>query len=59
MWRIRFVPKNFPHEEVKTPLVKVVKKSREGAPQVPKQEVVSPSDLIVDGASKNEMLLHL
>lgn len=47
------------HKERMAPLVKVVKGSGKGAPQVIKEVVVFPSDLIVDRPSENEVILHL
>jgi len=50
------VSEYFPHEEGKKFLVEVGKKSGKRAPLL-KQVVVSPSDIIVDGALENEMLI--
>jgi hypothetical protein len=53
------VSKYFCHEKGKTPLVGVVKEGGKGAPGVLKQVVTCPSNLVVDGALENEILLHL
>jgi len=47
------------HEERREPLVEITKESGEGPPQVSVKEIISPSNLIVDGTSENYMFLYL
>lgn len=51
--------KKISHEDSKAPIVQIPKEGGEGTPLVLIEAIIHPSDLVIDGAGKDDMLLCL